>query len=455
MKPVQKPISNKPTSCNEVSSTCVTWDGPALSFACMNIEICKGDSINVALYELFKMMCVALEKTDISLIDSTCLFDLPSQPDTLEELLNLIIRKLCDQDIRVLSLEDVENRTYSASLPYCLQTIGDTLTVTKLPIDEYFTKVASKICEELDDIDQFEAQIPGLFAETTALLNQINIACAPVQNLDVTPICSAPSVPTPVNIALEALEQAFCSYQNFTGTSADLLAAISYDCPPDINNLPALSNAGTLSQLYGWIDNPISAAQSMNNLWLTICDIRSAIRNQFVGCCSSSPCLAFRVFYSLSVDPSPTPQWINIIFNDGIPIPPSPMPGLNGPRSEVRDYTGAAPAFTGLGPQPAWIATNYPTMGNVFITLDDGTTATTVDTGVDFPTLISFPSNGVYQFLFPAGFDQSSPNKTIKIEFNYTWNNPSPPIPPPQPGFNTCDGCDCCCNVTILNRIYY
>lgn len=94
MKPIQKPVNNKVTSCEDVSSTCVIWDGPALSFACMNIEICKGDSINIALYELFKMMCQLLEKTDISLIDSTCLFDLPSEPDTFEELLNLIIQKL-------------------------------------------------------------------------------------------------------------------------------------------------------------------------------------------------------------------------------------------------------------------------------------------------------------------------------------------------------------------------
>lgn len=449
MKPVQKPISNKPTSCNEVSSTCVTWDGPALSFACMNIEICKGDSINVALYELFKMMCVALEKTDISLIDSTCLFDLPSEPNTLEELLNLIIRKLCDQDVRVISLEDIENRTYSAILPYCLQNISDTLTVTKLPLDEYFNKVAFNICLQLDQISNLQDSVAAIQPELANISSEIQGICEPITGLEVTPICSGPAVPTPIDTALEALEAAFCSYKNFTGTPQELKDAIAKDCP-NINNLLALSNTGTMSQIYGWINNPSTVADSMNNLWLTLCDMRSAIRNTLVGCCELSPCLSFKVWYTLQIDPSPQPQFINVVFNDGtVPVPPT-MPGLNGPRSQIRDYTNFFAAYNGLVAPPAWIATNFPTIGNVFITLNDGSGDFTVDTGLTFVDLIYFagPSGGLYTFNLPSGFNMNSPVKTIKIEFDYKWNNPLT-----SPDTN-CDTCECCCTFSITNGIY-
>ena len=336
MKPIQKPVNNKVTSCEDVSSTCVIWDGPALSFACMNIEICKGDSINIALYELFKMMCQLLEKTDISLIDSTCLFDLPSEPDTFEELLNLIIQKLCDQDITVLSLEDVENRTYSANLPYCLQNVNDVLTVTKLPIDQYFNKVAFSMCEPIAQLDDNLIEIADIQVQIALLDDEITAACAPIAGLEVTPVCSAPAIPTLINKALEALESAFCSYRNFTGTPDELSKAIALDCP-NLNTLSALSNTNTMSDIYGWVNTPTNVAQSMNNLWLTICDIRSAIRNTLIGCCEFSPCLSFVVFYELQFDLINN-QWMDIIFNDGVyPIIPPLMPGLNGTQTIIKD----------------------------------------------------------------------------------------------------------------------
>lgn len=453
MKPVQKPISNKPTSCNEVSSTCVTWDGPALSFACMNIEICKGDSINVALYELFKMMCVALEKTDISLIDSTCLFDLPSEPNTLEELLNLIIRKLCDQDIRVLSLEDVENRTYSANLPYCLQNINDVLTVTKLPIDEYFNKIASKICSINTETDAFITRFDEIIlTELPALETEINSICGTPQNLLVTPICSVtPPDPILVTKALEALESVFCSYKNFTGTPSELAIALTRDCP-DLGNLPALSNAGILSDIYGWIDNPINVAQSINNLWLTICDMRAAIRNVLVGCCNFSPCLSFDIFYTLQFEPIPQPTYVDIIFNDGVYPPPSPMPGLNGPQTIVRSLDRLS-NYVGSGLPPAWIAADFPTIGNVIITIDDGSGEIIVDTGFSIVALMFYNGTtnfGTYRFFLPSDFDMASTSKSIKIEFDYRWDNPSPPVP----GGTSCDDCGCCCTYSIINGIY-
>lgn len=154
-------------------------------------------------------------------------FDLPSEPNTLEELLNLIIRKLCDQDVRVISLEDIENRTYSAILPYCLQNISDTLTVTKLPLDEYFNKVAFNICLQLDQISDLQDSVAAIQPELANISSEIQGICEPITGLEVTPVCSGPAVPTPIDTALEALEAAFCSYKNFTGTPQELKDAIA------------------------------------------------------------------------------------------------------------------------------------------------------------------------------------------------------------------------------------
>lgn len=453
MKPIQKPVNNKVTSCEDVSSTCVIWDGPALSFACMNIEICKGDSINIALYELFKMMCQLLEKTDISLIDSTCLFDLPSEPDTFEELLNLIIQKLCDQDITVLSLEDVENRTYSANLPYCLQNVNDVLTVTKLPIDQYFNKVAFSMCEPIAQLDDNLIEIADIQVQIALLDAEITAVCAPIAGLEVTPVCSAPAIPTLINKALEALESAFCSYRNFTGTPDELSKAIALDCP-NLNTLSALSNTNTMSDIYGWVNTPTNVAQSMNNLWLTICDIRSAIRNILIGCCVNSPCLSFIVFYELVFDTNNN-QWMDIVFNDGVYPPPSPMPGLNGTQTIIKKLNSPL-YYDGSVVAPGWIATDFPTIGNVIITINDGSSDIVLDTGFTIVDLMYFagPTGGKYRFNYTPDYDYNAPVKSIKIEFDYTWLNTSPPIYVPPPAVATCEECACCCTYSITNGIY-
>jgi hypothetical protein len=414
----------------------------------MNIEICKGDSINIALYELFKMMCQLLEKTDISLIDSTCLFDLPSEPDTFEELLNLIIQKLCDQDITVLSLEDVENRTYSANLPYCLQNVNDVLTVTKLPIDQYFNKVAFSMCEPIAQLDDNLIEIADIQVQIALLDAEITAVCAPIAGLEVTPVCSAPAIPTLINKALEALESAFCSYRNFTGTPDELSKAIALDCP-NLNTLSALSNTNTMSDIYGWVNTPTNVAQSMNNLWLTICDIRSAIRNILIGCCVDSPCLSFIVFYELQFDPNN--QWMDIVFNDGVYPAPSPMPGLNGTQTIIKKLDRST-YYDGSGVAPGWIATDFPTIGNVSITINDGSGDIVLDTGSTLVDLMYFagPTGGKYRFNYTPDYDYNAPVKSIKIEFTYEWLNPAPPVP----GGTTCEECGCCCTYSIINGIY-
>ena len=455
MKPIQKPVNNKVTSCDDVTSTCVTWDGPALSFACMNIEVCKGETINVVLYELFKNLCIALEKTDITGISTTCLFDLPSEPDTIEDLLNLIIRKLCDQDVRILSLEDVEYKTYSANLPYCLQNINDTLTITKLPIDQYFNKVAVKMCEQIADLNEISNSDPAttdqleeIQTQLALLDSEITAACAPIAGLEVTPTCSAPAVPTPLNTALEYLESAFCSYINFTGSVEELNKAIALDCP-NLGSLQALSNTNQMDQIYGWVDTPINVADSVNNLWLTICDMRSAIRNILMSCCVNSPCLSFVVFYELQFDPNN--QWMDIVFNDGVYPSPTPMPGLYGTQTIIKSLDRLS-QYDGSIPPPAWIATDFPTIGNVIITINDGSGDIVLDTGSTLVDLMHFagPTGGKYRFNYTPDYDYNAPVKSIKIEFNYTWNNLSPPVP----GGTTCEECECCCTYSIINGIY-
>ena len=507
MKPLGKPVNNQVKSCDDVTANCVIWDGPNISAECLGLQIYQGDSIVPIIYNSFKNFCTLLQKVDLSNVDSSCIIELSSQPDTFVELINLINEKLCDNQIRIVKEENKAVEAYSSYLPYCLQIKSDTITITKLPVNEAMELVAGTICNELAQLEDLQTQLDpnnsDIYQQLEDLSLQINAQCNPTVQ-DVTQLCTSPnpvfqivsatvlspgvisyftsqehnfqsgtlvnifnitpdvynvtlqavslppvedpfnfivtyiSLPSgtpapsisisssvtiaslvPVEQAYEILEQAFCSMRNFTGTSQELYQAIARDCP-NLADLPALSNSGTMRQIYGWIPNPVNVAQSINNLWLTICDLRTAIRTLLMGCCSSSPCLSFDIGYKLTFDPNN--QFLTVIFQD-IYFGPGPIfPAYR--ISKIQDLDRLNVYFNGAPPYPAWLdespTSEFFDISTVKITLNDGSGDFVQDTGLTIMELMTLFGTG-YQFNYPPAYDPTAPVKTIKIEFTYSY----------------------------------
>lgn len=83
-------------SCIETSSNCVTWQGP--NIPC--IGLCEGDSITDVIYKLASEFCNLQEMLGIDNFDLSCI-TIPegssySSPTNIEELLGLMIDKLCE-----------------------------------------------------------------------------------------------------------------------------------------------------------------------------------------------------------------------------------------------------------------------------------------------------------------------------------------------------------------------
>lgn len=500
MKPLGKPVNNQTKSCDgETTPACVIWDGPNISMDCLGVQICQGDSITPILYNTFKNFCTLLQLSDIKQIDSTCLFDLPTPPDTIVELLNLIIKEVCEQDERVKVLQNKAYLTYSANLPYCLQVKSDQITVTRLPLDEYMETLDLKLCQELQLLAPIQDALDPssqIYTDLALLQTQISTLCNPVIP-QVTQFCTSPNTPIaiasaslvfsqnisytttvphglsdgdlvnilglspnvynltsqpvlvtgpntfivfvvsatpplaaatlnpgafmvpatsiPVEEAYATLEKAFCSFKNYTGTAQELSVAISRDCP-DLGNLPRLSNTGTMSSIYGWIDNPVNVGQSLNNLWLTICDMRSAVRNLLRGCCANSPCFSFDIGFRL--EPDPAGAFVRIYFQE---LYTPPLPYFPYYLSNIYDLTRTEPIYTG-GAVPSWIGYDFPDIDTVKITLSDGFGLFDWDTGLTPMQVISLPG-GYYDLPYPAGFDLSAPVKSVTVSFDYSFTN--------------------------------
>jgi hypothetical protein len=431
MKPIGPVVNNTPTSCDDYTSSCVMWDGPNISLDCLGVQICKGEQITPILYNSVKNLCDILDRINMDNVSVECIGNIINTERTINDLFNIIIDRMCVESDKINALENTYNEVLYANLPYCLQEFSDTLTITKLKLPEYYQKLALQICLYLTDIIMLKSAVaPGsdIQVQLAALTVEINALCNKTTAL-VTPTCTNDPIANPavdpvkVELAYGWLESAFCSFKNFTGTPTELASAIARDCP-NINDLPRLTNTGTMKDIVGWVDNPFNVSDSITNLWLTICDLRSAINNLQLGCCVDSPCLSFNIGYTLVFDPTS----LTVVFSGSSTI--KSLDRLN--------------AYIG-GFIPAWLITDFPVVDNVTITLNDGSGDVVFDTG---QTIMSLMTTGAYVLNYPAEYDPTAPIKTINITFDYKWNNPV------HPGDTDCTTCECCCTFNLTNGIY-
>lgn len=336
--------SNTFTSgCNPISSNCVVWQGPDIS--CINI--CNGDTVSDVVAKLATELCTIMGEVGIADLDLSC-FNLSSQnvPSDMTEFLQILIDRIC-------ALEDVEPgggtvtpSTITATLPLCLQyeNLQNDL-VTVLPIDEYAELVAAKLCQIISQVATHQLTLSDHETRITVLENA-SVVTPTV--LTVTPNCILPSIPTAITTVVDTLEAEFCDIKNALGESTSLLASTTYQCSA-LNTENALSQSGTMSGLIGWNTTVNNVSESLTNMWLTICDIRAAVRTIQQTCCTTD-CSAF--IFNVTATLSGT----NLVLNYNGTVAPLGWTECNplGAAVQVTDglggsYTVRASMLTALG----------------------------------------------------------------------------------------------------------
>lgn len=292
--------SNYQQGCDPVSSNCVVWQGPDIS--CINL--CKGDSISDVVAKLATELCEIQNSFDISGINLSCL-ELTTAPTNNEELFQVLVDEICNLGSRCDSLESGSGSGSTseivATLPTCLQyTNAQNDLVTQLPIDEYAELVAARVCDIVADITIINTQISD---HETRITNLENNTGSDYTTPQITPSCVLPSVPTDIDVVLDELEDQFCTLDNVLGGSTSLLASTTYQCDL-LSTDNQLGGSGTMSSLEGWITPVTSVADSLTNMWLTICDMRAAIKDIQTNCCTGATCndVIFSAFGSYAND---------------------------------------------------------------------------------------------------------------------------------------------------------
>lgn len=305
-------------NCSPVSSNCVIWQGPDL----MCINLCNGDYVSDVIYKLATEICDLKDQLNLTDLDLKCLVDncitCPDPEKTLGIVLQLLINKVCDlqeiiNQLTIGSTTDIEVRLASCFIADFTDSNGD--ITNPVPISIYIQKIAQKICTILSRLNDIDATLNGI---DSALVN-IDIRLDALEStgvLTVTPICSSSPVPKPIDDALIGLETAFCSLRNATGIPSTILTAITQnECTP-------IAPATVIQSLVDpavilWSGSSSNLAQTIEKIWLSICDLRSAVTLIQDTCCSVN-CDDLKVDFDVVLDYNAESDEYSLVFYFGV-----------------------------------------------------------------------------------------------------------------------------------------
>lgn len=286
MTPI-KSSTNK-ESCSPISSNCVIWQGPNLP--CINL--CNGDSVSDVVYKLAEELCDLKEQLNLTDLDLKCLVNAcitcPQPQKTLEIVLQLLIDKVCDlQDLIDIANQGNEEQTVRLAPCFIADFTDSNGDITNpVPISNYVQAIAQKVCGILLTIDGLQLDITSINNTLVVHDTRIDILEQAGQ-LQVTPICSSPSVLKDIDVAFDGLEAAFCQLRGATGTSSDLLDVIEKECQPvaPANTITSLIDPTVVLWTTG---TSVTLADTLSNMWKAICDLRGAVSFIQDTCCQVS-----------------------------------------------------------------------------------------------------------------------------------------------------------------------
>lgn len=311
--------SAKGQGCNPVSSNCVIWQGPDIPC----IDLCHGDSVTDVVFKLATELCDILDTLDINTYDLTCFEPICPKPENFHDLIQFLITKICELQCPTPTVTQggcPDNCIVTvAPCFYFVNQLGD--TISTMTLTDYVTAIGNKICQLVSQIDTLGARVGVLEGETAIngariLTLEDEIASAVVTLPTSCLLGPAPEGGWPIGTVVQNLETEFCQLKQATGTPIALLQAIQQQCA-NMDNLKTLTNrTSNYGSIPGWVTaaNYFTVADSLNNLWLTVCDIRAAVENILKTCCCTD-CDDVDVSFTSTL----TGSTLNLFFNGSFP----------------------------------------------------------------------------------------------------------------------------------------
>lgn len=345
-----KPLNNDDPGCNYTTSTCVIWQGPDLK--CINL--CKGDTVSSVVYKMATELCNVLEILNIDSYDLSC-FNLTScKPADFTQLFQFVLERICKlenctgcvPDCNGTSTPSNPTPNLPGGCPDCEVAIApcfyfiDPRTgdqITSLQLTDYVTLIGNTICSNALGIESAQKTLNNHETRIFVLEEKVNEPSTYTLPTMI-PSTVLPSVPTEIDVVLEALELQFGQLRSATGMPNELYQNIAKQAT-GLNEEKTLSGTGaTMSSLQGWATTVNNLAQAIGNIQLTINDIRQSVKTIQLNCCPTG-CDGIELILTGNLNGD-----ILTIYVDGV-IPTGFVQCSGSTSVQVTDSSGASSSF--------------------------------------------------------------------------------------------------------------
>lgn len=337
------PLNLDKTGCSNISSNCVTWQGP--NIPC--ISLCKGDSVTEVVWKLATELCILMDTFDLTNYDLKCFSSGVCQPQTFKDFITILINKVCTiQECSGCSdvctpcptpiLSNGGNSTSSDNAvplapPFQYENrMGDMVTVA--PVEEYAQMIGNRVALIINSVSVSQETIN----EHSERLNKLENAEAQTISLPtLVPVGVLPKHETSMLLVLAATEQQFMELVTATGSPNRIYTSLQNSIT-NLNDRKSLANPGTnMNGLTGWVPLPQTLADSITNMAVTLYDMRLSLENLLNNYIPDS-CKAI----SLVLNATFNTNNLTIYVSGTVPVPGWKSSTINGTTFSIADDFG-------------------------------------------------------------------------------------------------------------------
>ena len=266
--------------CSEISSNCVIWQGPDIPC----LSLCKGDTVSEVVAKLGEKLCDVLDDCciDIATLNLACL-SLATTPASSTALIQALVTKICSLQTQISAISIPAAANLTCSVAACLQAAAGGAT---LGVVAYAQLLGTRLCTLETTVSTLQGSVVSNGNSITSINSTLATLAATYAPKNSTYVCLSSGSATLTSI-VSTIEQKLCDLQTVTGTPTLLSNSIVPYC--NLSNQPALSTTGTMASAYAdrWKTTVSTVADSINNLWITVCDLRNEIES-LKACCTKT-----------------------------------------------------------------------------------------------------------------------------------------------------------------------
>ena len=297
---------NQNSTCpDSLSNECVVWQGGDV----LCLGICNGDKLSDAEKAIADKVCEIASDLDLSQVDISCVLD-KCKTVSNDKSVSALIQILFDNQCCLKDLIDSINGGDSGNgIPNlnlrCLKKFDDFGNEIPQNDLQVLQTIINQVCQNVTDIAALRINVNDLQTQVDDLSN---IATPKPE----------PSVSTcltgglrPVSQAVPLIADEVCTIKQNIGTAEQMASALSRQCEN--------ANEQYITKP-GWEQTVSNISQTINNLWIILCDVKARVETIENNCCKIT-CKSIKLGFG--VIPSPDAKAITLKFTEkaGTEIP--------------------------------------------------------------------------------------------------------------------------------------